>query len=60
MTLAFWNLEDSLTKQECDWQEVSDEELQLQKQAAHNTKVAEVGDLVNVTNMVNIANVAMG
>ena len=39
-----------------DWQEVSDEELQVWKQAAHNAKVAEVGDLVNVANVTNIVN----
>ena len=50
-------LEDALTKQECDWQEVSDEELQVQKQAAHNAKVAEVGDSVNITNVMNMANI---
>ena len=49
-------LEDALTKKEFDWQEVSDEELQVWKQAAHNAKVAEVGDLVNVANVTNIMN----
>ena len=49
-------LEDALTKQECDWQEVSDEELQVWKQAAHDAKVVDVGDLVNVVNVTNVVN----
>ena len=56
-------LKDTLTKEECNWQEISDEELQLQKQAADNAKVVEVvevGDVGDVANVMNAVELAEG